>query len=291
MFTEVWSIVAAMVDTNVWMSVAYKGVTILIILIVMILAKKMGYAIVHRLITKKENSRIHIESRRLVTLQKLLNNILNYTVMFIGILMILAQLGIDLLPIIAGAGVVGLAVAFGAQNLVRDVITGLFIIFEDQFAIGDTVRVAGYEGTVLEIGLRITKIRGWSGEIHIIPNGSITELTNYSMHNSIVIVEMRVAYTTDIPQVTRLFNEHLATLFTTKSIPELIAPPAVLGVQSLGQSEVVLGIRAECQPMMHYKVKRILQQELLDLCKKESIEIPYPHVVHIQKPNDDEHAR
>src|SRR5690625_3614670 len=115
---------------------------------------------------------------------------LSYIVYFTAFIMILSTLGIEVMPLLAGAGVAGLAIGFGAQNLVRDVISGFFIIFEDQFSVGDYVGVAGIEGTVEEIGLRTTKVLSWTGEMNVVPNGDVTQVTNYSLHNGLAIVDI-----------------------------------------------------------------------------------------------------
>lgn len=269
-------------DPDLWITIAWNAVIILLILIGMRIARSIGYAIINRIIVRKEGSRLALEERRVNTLEKLLKNILRYTITFFGILMILAQLGIELMPIIAGAGVIGLAVAFGAQNLVRDVITGFFIIFEDQMAVGDYVRIKNYEGTVAEIGLRITKIKSFTGEIHIIPNGMITEVTNFSTNNSVAVVDLSIAYEEDISRVLTLLERRLDHLFEEKLIPELIGKPTVLGVQSLGPSEVSIRITAECKPTTHFKVRRELNAILKQMCTEEGIEIPYPRMVYME---------
>src|SRR5699024_8154114 len=122
------------------------------------------------------NTRSHLSERRESTINKLIQNILSYVVYFTAIVMILDTMTIPIASLLAGAGVVGLAIGFGAQSLVQDVISGFFIIFEDQFGIGDYVLCSGVEGTVLEIGLRTTKIQAWTGELNVIPNGKIDQV-------------------------------------------------------------------------------------------------------------------
>ncbi|MDV2887601.1 mechanosensitive ion channel, partial [Alkalihalophilus pseudofirmus] len=114
-------------------------------------------------------------------------------VYFIALMMVLSVFGIDAKALIAGAGVVGLAVGFGALSLVKDVISGFFIIFEDQFSVGDHIRVGEFEGNVETIGLRTTKLKSWTGELHILPNGNITEVTNFSVNNSIAVIDIAIA--------------------------------------------------------------------------------------------------
>lgn len=109
--------------------------------------------------------------------------------------------------LLAGAGVAGLAIGFGAQSLVKDVISGFFIIFEDQFSVGDYVVVSKAEGTVEEIGLRTTKIKSWTGERHVIPNGNITEVINYSVHNGLAVVDINIPYESNIEEVEQDIEE------------------------------------------------------------------------------------
>lgn len=272
MLTNLWDSAIVLMNSSIWFTILYKLIMILLILIAMKVIKRMGYAIINRMIIQREGSRISVDPRRLKTLQKLLNNILNYTVTFIGVLLILSQFGIELMPILAGAGVIGLAVAFGAQNLVRDMITGLFIIFEDQFAVGDYVRIQSYEGTVQEIGIRITKLKSSTGETHIIPNGSITQVTNFSINNSAAIVDLSVSYKEDLTKLTSLIERRMAEIYERKSISDLINKPEVQGVQTIG-SNVALRIKAECKPNTQSKVKRELQKVIIELCKQEEIAI------------------
>lgn len=273
--TDAWKTLdGVLLDTSLWLTFAYRAFMIVLILIVMMIAKRMGYSVISRVISQKQRSRINFDPRRITTLQKLLTNIVNYTVTFIGVLLILSQLGIELMPILAGAGVIGLAVAFGAQNLVRDVITGLFIIFEDQFSVGDYVRIQSYEGTVEEIGLRITKIKAGTGEIHIIPNGTITQVTNFSITNSIALIDLAVSYKEDVDKISALLASRFAEMFTRGTMPELVQSPEVLGVQSMTPKEIVIRIKAECQPMTQSQVKRDLHKWLIELCKRERIELP-----------------
>ncbi|WHT48712.1 mechanosensitive ion channel family protein [Sporosarcina thermotolerans] len=131
---------------------------------------------------------IRREERRERTLLKLLENTLSYVVYFSAILAILQEFNIDVKGLVAGAGVLGLAVGFGAQSLVKDVISGFFILFEDQFSVGDYVKIGTAEGMVEEIGLRTTKLKNFTGEIFILPNGTISQVVNYSMKNSLAIV-------------------------------------------------------------------------------------------------------
>ena len=122
----------------------------------------------------------------------------------------------------------------------KDIITGFFIIFEDQFSVGDYVRIGGFEGTVDEIGLRTTKIQSFTGEMHIFPNGNINEVTNFSLHNSVAVIDVGVAYEENISHVEEVIQELLTDL--PNRYEDLVAPPELLGVQNLAASDVVLRI-------------------------------------------------
>ncbi|MEW8987122.1 MAG: mechanosensitive ion channel family protein, partial [Bacillus sp. (in: firmicutes)] len=259
-------------------TVALKIVAIFIIAGIIIRIAKLA---IKNIFKVRSLSPLRTSERRDTTLAKLLQNIVTYVIYFIAFIMMLSTLNINVGPILAGAGVVGLAVGFGAQNLVKDIITGFFIIFEDQFSVGDYVRIGQFEGDVEEIGLRTTKIKGLTGERHIIPNGSILDVTNFSIHNSKAIVDVGIAYEEDIDRAEQVIRELLETL--PGKYEEIIAPPQLLGVQTFGPSEVVLRIVAETQPMKHFLVSRAIRKEVKHWLDLHGIEIPYPRLVMYSK--------
>ena len=220
---------------------------------------------------------IRVSERREATLMKLLQNVLTYVIYFIAILMILSTLTINVSAILAGAGIVGLAVGFGAQSLVKDVITGFFIIFEDQFSVGDIIRVGQFEGTVEEIGLRTTKIKNWTGELHIIPNGNILEVTNFSLNNSVAVIDISVAYEENIQRVEQLIQDLLLSM--QDKYEDIVQTPELLGVQNLGASEVIIRVTAETLPMRHLFIARQLRKEIKLCLDEHGIEIPFPRLV------------
>jgi small conductance mechanosensitive channel len=238
---------------------------------------RVGNAVIGKIFLLRTKSPLRISERRENTLVRLLDNILTYLVYFVALLMILETLSFDVKALLAGAGIVGLAVGFGAQNLVRDIITGFFIIFEDQFSVGDMIRVGQFEGTVEEIGLRTTKIKSWTGEINILPNGNITEVTNFSVNNSVAFVDVSIAYEGDIPKAERVIEDLLLEL--PDKYEEMVAPPELLGVQNLGPSEVVLRVVSEVLPMKHFHISRVLRKEIKMRLDEHGIEIPYPRMV------------
>ncbi len=247
-----------------------------------IVIKVANKSILHITREKEKEATIRFDDRRSKTISKLIQSIIKHTVNFITLLLILSQMGFELMPLLAGAGVVGLAIGFGAQNLVKDIITGFFIIFEDQFAVGDVIQTNGVKGTVDEIGLRTTVIKTWTGEVHIIPNGSIDKVTNFSLYNSMAVVDISIAYEEDIDQAVRVLKQTADQLFDKNE--NMVKEPNVLGVQTLGDSDVVLRVTAECLPNTHFAVGRQLNENIKKAFDAQNIEIPYPRLVTYHRP-------
>ncbi|HBC92102.1 MAG TPA: mechanosensitive ion channel family protein, partial [Pelotomaculum sp.] len=180
--------------------------------------------------------------RRAQTLEILLRSAITYLVFFMACLMILQIFNVNTSAILASAGILGLAVGFGAQNLVKDIISGFFILFEDQFGVGDFVQIDAVTGTVEEIGLRTCKIRQWTGELSIIPNGGITRVTNYNRGPMLAQVTMGIAYEEDIDQAINVLRDECEAAY--REIEAIIDVPKVQGVTELGLSSVDIRIVA-----------------------------------------------
>ncbi len=220
--------------------------------------------------------------RRVATLSGLVKSVIKYTIYFIGGVMVLDELGVPTTSILAGAGVLGIAVGFGAQNLVRDVLSGFFILFEDQFAVGDYVKVADAEGTVQDFGLRVTRIQIWTGEIHIIPNGLIDHVVNYSRSGMGVVLEVAVALEVDLDQAIDIINNVCHEVAEEKS-DQVVDEPQVLGVTGLDSSGATIQIFGKVNPMQQWSFGRELRKRIKEAFDQEGIEIPYPHRVLINK--------
>lgn len=264
-------------NVELWINLGQGILKIFLILIISTIFIRIGKLAIGKIFLFRGKSPLRISERRENTLAKLLENILTYVVYFISIVMVLEAMSINVGALLAGAGIVGLAVGFGAQSLVKDIITGFFIIFEDQFSVGDHIRVASFEGTVEEIGLRTTKIKNWTGELHILPNGSITEVTNFSIHNSMAVVDISISYETDIPEAEHIVQELLNEV--ADKYEEIVTPPELLGIQNLAASEVILRVVCEVQPMSHFKISRLLRKDIKLRLDEHGIEIPYPKMV------------
>lgn len=275
---ETWGIwKEALMGPDLWIMIGQTALQVLFIIILAFAVVKIGNKVIDQFYSRRTKGPFRITARRETTLTKLTKNSLTYVVYFMAFAMILETFSINIGALLAGAGIAGLAIGFGAQNLVRDIISGFFIIFEDQFSVGDFIGTAGVEGFVTEIGLRTSKVKSWGGEIHIIPNGNITQVTNYSIDNSAALVDVRVAYESDIEEAERVILELLAELDARHD--EIVAPPELLGIVDLGASEISMRIFAETLPMEHWGVGRMIRKEVKLRLDQEGIEIPFPRIV------------
>ncbi|MED1916496.1 mechanosensitive ion channel family protein [Brevibacillus sp. NPDC058079] len=273
-YAQVYAYVA---DADMWVNIGMAVLKIAAIILLSRIVVSVVQSGVNKVFQHRHGSKIQMDQRRVDTMRVLVNNVVQYGIYFLAILMILQLLGIDLRPVLVSAGVLGLAVGFGAQSLVRDIITGFFIIFEDQFAVGDVVTINNLTGTVQEIGLRITKVRSWTGEVHIFPNGTINQVTNFSLQNTLAVVDVSVAYEEDLNQVESVLKEVLASAQT--ELTDIVAEPQILGVHALGPSEVIIRVTAECKPNTHHGVNRNLRAKIRTELTNRGIQIPYPKIV------------
>jgi len=226
-----------------------------------------------------------MDEKKSGTLVGILRSVVKYAVYIIMGISILDTLNIPTQPILATAGLGSLAIGFGAQSLVRDVFNGFFILFEDQYAVGDYITINGVTGTVEDIGLRITRIRSFNGELYIIPNGEVKAVINASRGNSLAIVDVGVAYENDQEKALGILTD-TATLYFEKNKDKVAEKPEVLGIIRLGESDVVIRTIIKTQPLMHWKVEREMRMLILEVFKKEKIEIPYPKRVMLEKKQD-----
>ncbi|MBT2570972.1 mechanosensitive ion channel family protein [Planococcus sp. ISL-110] len=274
-------ILGVLSDEAMWLGLIVIFLKVVLITVAAVVLVKVLRVLIRKTFSVRIKGPMLYNERRQQTLSKLLSNVVAYVVYFIAGVSVLSTFTIDITGLIAGAGVLGLAIGFGAQNLVRDVITGFFIIFEDQFSVGDYVRIGVAEGTVEEIGLRTTKVKAWTGELFIFPNGTITDVVNFSIHNSIAVVDVNISYESDITRVESLIAEFLDSL--QDRYEQIIKPAELLGVQNLTTTEIVVRITAETLPMQHFAVARGMRRDLKDYLDQRGVEIPYPRMVMMQR--------
>jgi len=177
--------------------------------------------------------------------------------------------------ILAVAGIGSLAIGFGAQNLVKDVISGFFIIFEDQFGVGDYITINNFSGLVEEVGLRISKIRDFSGDLHIIPNGEIKTVTNHTRGSMRALVNVGIPYEEDVDRIINVLTQICEDI--KKSRNDVIEGPTVLGITDFQDSQVLITIIAKTEPMKQWEVERDIRYRIKKVFDREKITFPYPH--------------
>lgn len=269
----------ALFDVNLWLTFGSRGLRLLAIILVAHLIIRLGNKNIDYLFQSRRGLLPRVETPRGRTLAIILKSVLRYGVDFFAAMSILPLFDIQPTSILAGAGIVGLAVGFGAQNLVRDIITGFFILYEDQFSVGEYIATAGVSGVVEELGLRVTKLRDFGGEVHIIPNGAIDKVTNFSRGKMRALVKIGVAYEEDVDRV-RAVLEEVAQEAARDLADKIEEGPTVLGITDFGPSEVVFSVLAKTKPMEQWAVERELRRRIKLAFEREGIEIPYPkHVI------------
>ncbi|MGD6775558.1 mechanosensitive ion channel family protein [Sutcliffiella horikoshii] len=254
---------------------------LLVILIVYAIVKSIGTKIITRAFSRATQKQ-GISPGRAKTLEKLTVNIFTYALIFFLVIMVLENVfAVETTAILAGAGVVGLAIGFGAQGIVSDVVTGFFLLLEKQVDVDDYVTTAGFSGIVEEVGLRTTKIRDFDGSLHYVPNREISNLTNHSRGNMRALIDIGISYDDNIDQAIEVL-QHVCEQVAAED-ESIIEGPNVIGVQGLGASDVVIRIIAKTENMQQWAVERKLRKTLKEALDANGIEIPFPHQVYIEK--------
>jgi small-conductance mechanosensitive channel len=260
-------------DTNGDEILAAMGVAIGIALLYLIVARLLR-GIVNRIAEKGGDSAARAE-----TLWAMLRRVLLILFIATGVLTIAIVVGIPITPLLAVGSAVGVAVGFGAQDLVKDIIAGFFILAEDQYHIGDVIRVAGVAGAVEDIRLRVTVLRDLDGFVHYVPNGQIDVTTNLTQQFSQVVVDVGVAYKVEIDHALEVFGDELRKLAADAEWSGLIIEePQILGVDALADSAVVLRGVLKVGADDRWLVKREALRRVKNRFDAEGIEIPFPHV-------------
>jgi moderate conductance mechanosensitive channel len=224
-----------------------------------------------------------LREKRGITIAQLLRTVGGTTVVAGGVLLTL-NLFVEIGPLLAGAGILGLAISFGAQSLVKDFISGFFVLFEDQFVVGDVIEAAGKSGVVERMTLRVVVLRDVQGTLHIIPNGEIKVVSNKTRGWSRAVVDVGVAYDADIDHALDVLRDEAARFSADPSWKgRLEGPVDVPGVESLGDSAVVIRLLARTQPGSQWEVARELRRRLKKRLDAEGLEIPFPQrKVHVK---------
>jgi small conductance mechanosensitive channel len=262
-------------------SLLRAGVVIFLAFVASALAAKLfarfRQRIVH-IMTRNAGDQAEAVEKRAQTVGGLLQKTAVTVIWTVAVIMSLKEVGFDVGPLLAGAGVAGLAIGFGAQNLVRDVITGLFILLENQIRVNDVAIINGTGGLVEEINLRTTVLRGLDGVVHIFPNGTIDELANMTRKFSYYVFDMGVAYKEDTDQVAEIMREIAEEMRQDPEYaPMILEPLEVLGVDQFADSAVVLKARIKTRPIKQWAVGREMNRRIKKKFDEVGIEIPFPH--------------
>lgn len=222
------------------------------------------------------------EKKREDTLIRIFTWTSRIIILFIATLMILQEIGIPIGPILAGAGIIGLAVGFGGQYLIRDIISGFFIILENQYRIGDVVNFDGTSGLVEDISLRMTTLRDLDGTVHHIPHGEIKKVSNLSKDFARVNLNIGIAYNSKLEDVIQIVNKVGNELSQDPQWKEfIIKPPQFLRVDDLADSAIIIKILGETQPLKQWEITGEFRKRIIIAFNKEGIEIPFPQrVIH-----------
>nr|WP_077213530.1 mechanosensitive ion channel family protein [Bacillus dakarensis] len=253
---------------------------VVLIFIAFMIVKRIGIKVIDRSF-KKLMSRKDVTEGRALTLHRLAENIFSYVLIFILAATLFNIFGLSVASLIAGAGIVGLAVGFGAQGLVSDVVTGFFLLLEKQIDVGDYVTVGSYDGIVESVGLRTTQIRSFDGTLNYLPNRDITSLSNHSRGNMRALVDIGISYADDIDRAIEIMQT--ACDKVAQGNPVIVEGPSVIGVQAFGSSEVVLRVIAKTKNMEQWAVEREMRKAIKEAFDTNGIEIPFPHQVYIHK--------
>jgi small conductance mechanosensitive channel len=267
-----------------WHAIVLSGFRIVLVLLLAWLAM----VLVRRLLGGLERRLVHRYSiegeppsetaKRAETLTKLIRQAVRLTITVVALMIILRQLGVEIAPLLASVGVLGLALGFGAQNLVRDVISGFFIILENQVRIGDVAIVNGTGGLVEQLNFRTIVLRDLAGVVHVFPNGSITTMSNLTREWSAYVFDIGIAYKEETDRVVEVLREIGAAMKQDEHFgPLMLEEPEVFGVDKFDDSAVVIKGRIRTRPIRQWEVGREFLRRVKQAFDREGIEIPFPH--------------
>lgn len=251
---------------------------VLVILVLMFLALRMARMVSTRLFTVFQKRKADVEfQKRAETLNSVVRNILNLTIVSLALVMILGELKINIAPVLATAGIVGLAVGFGAQTLVQDVIAGFFVLLYDQIRVGDVVEIAGKSGLVEKVDLRMTTLRDMSGNVHYVRHGKIDVVTNMTKDYSSFVFDIPVAYREDVDEVIAVIRKVDEELRSDPGFKDdITVPMEVLGLDRFAESALIIRARTTTRPIKQWQVAREFNRRLKKAFDAKNIEMHFP---------------
>ena len=263
-----------------WRGLAVTALHVLIILAMSWLALRLSRQALGRLRLHMQQDHADLERvKRLKTLEQVSRYAVSVLIILVATMLVLSEIGISIAPILAAAGVLGIAVGFGAQSLVKDYFIGLFLLLENQVRQGDVVEVAGKSGLVEEMTLRYIRLRDYEGSVHYVPNGVIDTVTNRSCTFAHAVIDVGVAYREDVDEVYAAMRTVAAELRADPELAEKIMEDLeIAGVDQWGDSAVVIRCRFKVKPLEQWAVRRAYLYRLKKAFDAAGIEIPYPHL-------------
>ena len=229
---------------------------------------------------------------RAMSISTVLGSTVTVAIWVIALIMVLGELDVDLAPLLAGAGIAGVALGFGAQSLVKDCIAGLFMIIEDQYGIGDVVDLGEARGSVEEISLRRTVLRGQDGTVWHVPNGEIQRVGNMSQLWSVAVVDVTVSYDADLERVTTLVHDAAAEVAESDAFaPSVLEPPEVLGVEAFATEGITIRLLVKTVPGTQWALQRALRKAVKEKLYDAGIEMPYPQRTMWMRINPEEESK
>ncbi|MBU0620390.1 MAG: mechanosensitive ion channel family protein [Gammaproteobacteria bacterium] len=228
------------------------------------------------------------DRRRIETLARVFRYISTVVISLVAGMLVLSEIGISIAPILGAAGVVGLAVGFGAQSLIKDYFNGFFMLLENQIRQGDVVEVGGKTGLVEDITLRYVSLRDYEGSVHYIPNGLITTVTNKSRGYAYAVIDVSIAYSENVDNAYKVMRQVAGQMRDDESIGgKILEDIEIAGVQDWGDSDIVLRCRFKTVALEQWGVRREFLKRIKEAFDAQGIEIPYPHLTVIHAGQDD----
>jgi len=277
-------------DKSGWSKVYHLAMVLLVGALFLWTVKLIGKA-VRRAVDDGDDNATSEAERRAETLSAVLNSAARVLVLAFLVLMVLQEFGVNIAPLIAGAGIAGVALGFGAQSLVKDVISGFFLLMEDQFGVGDLISIdEKHVGTVERMTLRVTQLRDVEGRAHYIPNGSINRVIVLSKEFSKALVDIEVGYDTDLDRVFLLL-ETIGIELRKARAEIVLEPTEVRGVESFGKDGCTIRTLTKCAPGRQFDVARLLRKRIIECFREEGIASPIPQrIVHSKSFGEDASA-
>lgn len=269
---DIWNTIVTFLEQNEFIQKTVFSILVLIALFITL-------AIVRKVLKSIEqrDTKNGAFNQRLKTILNILKSIIKYTLWIFAFIFILAIWGVNVLPALAGLGIIGLVIGLGAQKMISDMIAGFFIIFEKHFNVGDNIEVSGFRGTVVDFGLKSTTLQSWKGEIKIFSNSDMTPVINYSKYHATAVVNFKVPYGTNLEKIIKKMNDALIAYESTNDL--VTTTPSVVGVSDLMNTMIQFTIVCQTKANGNFGVEREIRKLVIETLNLQGVQIPLENVV------------